>query len=115
MSQIDDNPRAPTTADELPLSKAEWSCLLDVLNNLGHFEDLEDSGFPSFRPHRNTIYQELHDGIGVNRVDEKHGVDGPALLEKIEAMSDAEAELIWDANYGFWQNPERGVIPGRGT
>ena len=103
------------TPGELPLSRGEWSLLLDCLNNLGHFEDL--SAFPEDArlgmTRRAQIITEAADGIEVEHLDIKHRIEGKALLEKLDALADEDFEMIWDVAYGFWQDPDNGVIPGK--
>lgn len=74
------------------MSVAEWCLIADTCN--GWFMD--SPGSSNYLPH------EVQDGIGLNQLDAKWQVDGPALIAKLQAMSFAELVAINDTCERFW-------------
>lgn len=49
----------------------------------------------------------IEDSISLDRLDEKWGVDGSALLAKLQALSPVQTQSLVDAVERFWTNHER--------
>jgi len=89
-------------ADELArvdLSEAEWNLLRDALNGTWIDET-------SYR----HLWMEIADAIRLDRLDEKWGVDGPALVEKLRGLCPGACMAVAHAVERWW----RGVRDRRG-
>lgn len=85
----------------LALSASEVGMIMDVLNGTASFE----AWSPSYLP------QEISDSLA-DGTAEKWGVDGPALVSRLAAMTYVEKLALVDAAERFWhavssdQNPD---------
>lgn len=75
----------------LDLTVQEASLLLDALN--GSIYDVATAPM---------LWAAVEDRISFDRLDEKWGVDGPALVEKLKALTDVQALAIIDAGERYW-------------
>ena len=51
------------------------------------------------------MWAEVSDGISLNQIDKKWGVDGPALVAKIRAWTPGQTLAVADAVEKFWHDP----------
>lgn len=72
-------------------SEAEASLILDACN--GIVWDQRSVGF---------LWAEVADGIKLDGLDEKWGVDGGALVKRLRALPFAELQAIADASERWW-------------
>lgn len=79
------------------LSVKEACLIADVLN--GTVIDARTAGM---------FWAEVEDGIELEGYDEKWGVDGQALVEKLKNLNELQAMAIIDAAERFWTNCESG-------
>jgi len=85
------------------LSPAEWNCLADLLNGTYLLDELWA------RKPAQLIAMELEDGIRLNRLDEKWGISGPLLLNKISDWDHATGVSCLEAIEAFWAHSEAGT------
>jgi hypothetical protein len=92
LAQIADRYLA-TIADRLPdLTDSEWSLLRDAMNGTIH----EPADMIRL------FADGIEDAIRLDGLDVKWGVDGPALLHRLRALSFAEAVAVVEAVEGWW-------------
>jgi len=58
----------------------------------------------TFSPIPTGLYHNVRDGIDLDRLDEKWGVDGPALLKKLEMLSPFGTAALFDFCAVLWRN-----------
>jgi hypothetical protein len=84
------------------LTEAEACLICDVMN--GTLMDANTA---------HMLYAEVEDGIALEGLAEKWEIDGPALVEKLKALSDIQCLAVIDAAERFWSTPDdRRSIPG---
>lgn len=83
------------------LSRAEWGLVFDALNG----SSLRDW---SVRAAPVMLLAEIEDAIRLNQSDQHWGVDGPALLAKLKALTAPAAIAVVDAAERFWAPVGRG-------
>lgn len=76
---------------EVPLTTAEACLICDVMN--GTMPEPYSTA---------CLWAEVEDGIRLNKMDEKWGVDGPALVERLRALTPLQALALIDAAERFW-------------
>ena len=87
--------RARTEANRL-LSASEQALILDARRGILH-----DERFLTLLPH------EVEDAVALEGLDEKWGVDGEALVEKLKAMPPVALAAIVDASDWYWSGGMR--------
>jgi hypothetical protein len=100
-------------ADQLPLTREEWSLILDANN--GHLCMRNPDGTPMHSA-RFELLPNIEDHIRLNRADRYHGVHGDTLITKLAAFSDDDWDTVMAVVEGFWElsdDPSRSVIPSR--
>ncbi|WP_194724058.1 hypothetical protein [Noviherbaspirillum malthae] len=83
MKSIDIGPR---------FSEAEWNLVRDSLNGTSH----EPAAMIQ------AVWHGISDSIGLDQLDEKWEVDGPALLKKLQALSYVEQVALVEAVEQWW-------------
>lgn len=86
------------------LSDNEMALILDALNGTGFFDVF-------------SVYfvgMEIADAISLDRLDEKWGVDGGTLKNKMTALTDAQRMALVDAVQMWWGRVGKGEQPGYG-
>lgn len=85
---------------EIDLTENEAMLIVDALNGvlIG-----ADAGA--------LLWANIADSIRLDGLDEKWSVDGPALVEKLQAMTATQAMAVLDAAERFWQQPEKDAGP----
>lgn len=85
---------------EIDLTENEAMLIVDALNGvlIG-----ADAGA--------LLWANIEDSIRLDGLDEKWSVDGPALVEKLQAMTATQAMAVLDAAERFWQQPEKDAAP----
>ena len=78
-----------------PLSVEEACLLADVLNGTEMNQPLAVW----------SLWLEVSDGCTLDHLDEKWGVDGPAFVERLKAMSGGQLLALVDAAERFWAGP----------
>jgi hypothetical protein len=82
-------------ARSLPtFTEAEASLLMDALN-----------GTIAMPQTAHLLWAEIDDAIRLDRLDEKWGVDGQALHERLRALTPFQAMAILDAKERYWLHP----------
>ncbi len=85
---------------ELPaLSVPEWKLCMDALNGTILWDRVESISW---------LVHEVEDALRINKLGEKHGVDGPALLAKLADTTYAQRLAIADTAERFWAAVSRG-------
>lgn len=85
------------------LSDAEAMLICDVLNGVAFFDT-----FGIY-----LVEHEVADGIALDRLDQKWGIDGPALVEKMRNMGDAQEVALVDSVTLWWNRVAKGEEPGQ--
>lgn len=80
----------------LDLTVQEASLILDVLN--GSLYDVVTAPM---------LWAAVEDRIKYDSLDEKWGVDGPALVEKLKALTDVQALALVDIGERFWYGDQK--------
>ena len=81
-----------------PFSVAELGLLADVTNGL------------RVEPHTvQLLWASVDDGVRLEGLDKKWGLDGAALVARLRGLSYAQAAALLDALKRWWANPERAV------
>lgn len=52
------------------------------------------------------LWANVSDAVSLDRLDQKWGVDGQALVEKLRGLNDIQAMAVADAVERFWEEPE---------
>lgn len=74
------------------LSENEMALVMDVLNGVMFSDTISI----------HMVYAEVEDGISMDRLDQKWGVDGKILSEKIKKLKYAEKVALVDAAERWW-------------
>ncbi len=90
------------TGVERTFTREEMHLILDVLNGACIFTTSMQGGI---RLWINSIGMEVSDGISLDKLDEKWGVDRNAIIKKIENTDRVERLAILDFAARFWRNP----------
>lgn len=80
----------------LDLTIQEASLILDVLT--GSIYDVATAPM---------LWAAVDDRIRLDRLDEKWGIDGTALVEKLKSLNDVQALAIIDAGERFWYGDKK--------
>lgn len=80
----------------LDFTVQEASLILDVLN--GSLFDVATAPM---------LWAAVEDGIRMDGLDAKWGIDGPALVEKLKGLTDTQAMAIVDAGERFWYGDQK--------
>lgn len=87
---------------EVELTTGEACLVVDVLN--GSLMDANTA---------RLLWASVEDGIRLDGLAEKWGVDGKALVEKLKGLNDIQALALVDAGERFWQAPNEGETKER--
>lgn len=86
------------------LNDKEMGLILDSLNGIGFFDSV-------------AIYHvdmEVIDAIEMDHLDQKWEVDGKALIDKLNALTDAQKIALVDAVATWWNRVAKGEQPEYG-
>lgn len=87
------------------LSDGETMLIVDVLNGVGFWDT-----FGIY-----MVEHEVSDGIALDHLDRKWLVDGPALVEKLRSLNDAQQLAIVDSVSMWWNRVAQGEQPAHTT
>lgn len=79
---------------EVPLALAEAQLIIDALN--GSIFDAQSAPM---------LWANIEDACKLDGIDDKWGVDGPALVEKLHGLSAFHCMALIDGSERFWSLP----------
>lgn len=84
-------------ARDIPLSRAEWNAVADVMNGCADLYDYAESSVPALL----MVAANLEDSPGIG---EKWSVDAKALLRKLQRLTPTHGEAILAAVRWAWRH-----------